>query len=242
MPLHLNCDLGEGLDAIDAEVMPFIDMANIACGGHCGDTASMKRTLALITQEAKRGHQVLIGAHPSYPDKKNFGRVSMPITADRLVKDVLAQVEALSVLAHTQKLKLAYIKPHGALYNDANINPMVLATLIRAAQQASLPLVIQALPTAQALPLEADVIFEAFADRAYTNEGLLVPRNQPHALHTSADQIVAQVSTLAQKRSIKSDEGRWLALEASTVCIHSDTPNAAHSIERVRALLDSLNV
>lgn len=262
--LSINCDLGEGLDAIDAQIMPFIDQANIACGGHAGDAESMQTTIELALQ-----HGVTFGAHPSYPDRENFGRKSLDISYDALFRSLLEQTEKLSYIARGYATDLAYIKPHGALYNDANKTSEIRRCLFQLARECELPLMLQALPPRQdseeyldiaaldqeagsqedtlqkaksqkAKPQKVRIIYEAFADRAYTDKGLLVSRQHAHSVHTDLETILQQVRHLAQQGGVYSENQQWLPLNAQTLCVHSDTKDAVNTVKSIRSLLSEL--
>ena len=239
--MTINCDLGEGLDEIDALVMPYLHQANIACGGHAGDPVSMARTAKLAQQ-----YSVQVGAHPSYPDRKNFGRLSLDLPPDALYASLQEQVRSLIAVGKTLGIDVTYIKPHGALYNDANTHHSVRQTLYHLASEFQLPLMLQALPKINQTVRLAEVerpklkiIAEAFADRAYTHEGLLVKRDQPHAVHSDIHTILAQVESLHLHHGLYADDGQWLTLEAETLCVHSDTPNAVETVRAIKQALEN---
>lgn len=233
--MQVNCDLGEGLDAIDAALMPYIDMASIACGGHTGDRDSMTRALTLAHQ-----HGLMIGAHPSYPDRLHFGRFSQPqLSSEELFDSLCRQVNQLKTLSEDLNTKLHYIKAHGALYNDSVHNQERFGVLIRVAQLFSLPLVIQAHPLNNAhekLSAGVELIREAFADRAYMDNGNLVARNYPHAVLSDVDQAIEQVSDIQNQGRLRTENGNWLAIKADTICLHSDSPNAVALARALRQL------
>lgn len=226
--MKLNCDLGEGLDDVDASLMPHIDMASIACGGHVGNNASMSRAVELAIK-----HDVAIGAHPSYPDKENFGRRSLDITPAALCDALNQQIHDLLNICRSFQCALTYIKPHGALYNDAWHNAEVIACIINVAKNVELPLVLQANIEKQH-KIHHPFISEAFADRAYTDEGTLVPRRFPHATHDSIEKTIQQTQDIAEKQGLYSETGKWLPLAAETICIHSDSPNAVENAKSIR--------
>jgi UPF0271 protein len=187
--MKLNCDLGESFGnwviGMDDEVMPFIDMANIACGFHASDPDTMAKTI----QSAVK-HGVTIGAHPGYDDKKGFGRRSIPHTSDELKNLVVYQVGAMIGMCQLCGAKVAYIKPHGALYNDMMRDEKVYRAIVEGIAQSGfdLPLMILAKADNQHYQSIADeagisLLFEAFADRAYTREGTLASRHLPGAVY-----------------------------------------------------------
>ncbi|MFL0810936.1 MAG: 5-oxoprolinase subunit PxpA [Agarilytica sp.] len=230
--MKLNCDLGEGLDEVDAALMPHIDMASIACGGHTGDANSMRRAIDLAQQ-----HSVSIGAHPSYPDRENFGRRSIQISPSVLHESLCEQIQNLIDIAQQSQAHVDYIKPHGALYNDAWHHDAIQNTLTSVAEQFNLKLVLQARPQNQN-ECRHEIMLEAFADRAYTDLGTLVSRDKPHATHAELDSVIAQGRNLKFKKGLYSENGVWLHIDAQTLCVHSDSPNAVSAIEALKAALD----
>lgn len=240
--MKLNCDLGESFGSwkmgMDADVMPFIDMANIACGFHAGDPDVMQRTLTLARQ-----HRVAIGAHPAYPDLQGFGRRSMQCSASEIINLMHYQIAALDGMAQNQGLSLTYVKPHGALYNDMMSQPAVMEAVIQAVASYYKPLKLMVLATAewqtlqqQAHKASVDLLFEAFADRRYSDEGRLLARSQPGAvLHE--DEMLAQVAQLAKHSTVTTQSGKTLKLKADTLCVHGDNPAGVAQIRRIRELL-----
>ncbi len=232
--LTLNCDLGEGLDSIDLEIMPYLDLANIACGGHAGNQASMEKTVSLAIR-----HGVKIGAHPSYPDRQNFGRKRLKISSSALKESLLEQIASLCAVTEKLNATVHYIKPHGALYNDCT-KPAIIETLIFAAQKTQLPLMLLAgNTTISNVCKQAGItlIREAFADRQYSNNGLLIARTQPNALLNNDDSL-EQVRHL-KARSITTSGGLNRPLQCDSLCIHSDTAGAIETAKQIRTLLDS---
>ncbi|MDX3775029.1 5-oxoprolinase subunit PxpA [Chromatiaceae bacterium AAb-1] len=242
--MKLNCDLGESFGSwnmgMDAEAMPYIDMANIACGFHAGDPDVMQRTLTL----AKK-HNVIIGAHPAYPDLNGFGRRSMRCSASEIINLLHYQIAALDGMAQSQGLTLRYVKPHGALYNDMMADPMILTAVIQAVAAYYKPLKLMVLATAdwqqlqqQAQSAGIELLFEAFADRRYTDEGKLQPRSQQGAvLHEQ--QMLQQVAQLVRTGTVTTVSGKTLALKADTLCVHGDNPTAIAQIRQIRELLQT---
>jgi len=230
--MKLNCDLGEGLDQVDALVMPHIHMANIACGGHAGDETSMKRCVSLALN-----YGVKLGAHPGYADRQNMGRISVAMSRASLQESFLEQINDFETICSELGTHMSYIKPHGALYNDMMRNQDVLHALVESCSihYPSLPLMIQATldneqNTEVAQQFSHYFMFEGYADRAYTDGGLLVPRSQKNALLTNTDAIIAQAENLAHKKGVYSESGLWLPLHIDTLCVHSDTPSAVDSL------------
>lgn len=235
--IKLNCDLGEGFNAVDTAVMPYIDMANIACGGHTGDQSSMKDAVVL----AKKFH-VEIGAHPSYPDKKNFGRQPFSISTHDLMHSLRAQIDDLANVCAKEQTTLRYIKPHGQLYHDGIINVQIRTNLLSIAQHYDLPLMIMATTDNTSLINHAQIynvpiIFEAFADRSYTDTGHLVARHHAYAVHSNNQRIQQQAQTLIDKQGVFSSNGTWLPLTAQSMCVHGDNRHAMEAIKIIRAML-----
>jgi UPF0271 protein len=239
----LNCDLGESYGSwtmgLDAQVMPHIDQANIACGFHGGDPLTMANTLALAAR-----HNVRIGAHPSYPDLVGFGRRSMNLSAAELVASLHYQVAAIEGMALNQQLELQYVKPHGALYNDMMAKPEVRAAIMQAmaSYHRPLALMLQATPEAQLHLEEArscniQLLFEAFADRCYDDDGKLLARSKPGAVH-SKERMLAQVAQLQSEGTVTTVSGHKLPLKADTLCVHGDNLEGVQAIEAIRSLVD----
>lgn len=239
--MRLGCDIGEGLDAVDRQLMPLIDMASIACGGHTGDPDSMARTVDLALK-----HNVTIGAHPSYPDRENFGRVKMTMPSAALFDSLSEQLEQLRAITYQNGGQLHYLKPHGALYNEALIDGRTLNIIDQVASDFQLPLMLMPCPSLIALcgvhPVKTSLVHEAFADRAYTNSGTLVSRTKPHAMLTGLEQVASRVKTLCTRQGLTSETGTWIHLEAEVICVHSDGPKALETARICRSTLEHINL
>jgi UPF0271 protein len=238
----LNCDLGESYGSwrmgLDAEVMPHIDQANIACGFHAGDPVIIDQTLALAAR-----HGVSVGAHPAYPDLVGFGRRSMQLDAHELGSSLRYQIAALDGMARCHGLELSYVKPHGALYNDMMANGTIRQVVMAAvaAWHRPLALMLQATPQAdehrqEAAALGLKLLFEAFADRCYDDDGRLLSRRRPEALH-DRERMLAQVDQLTRESAVTTLSGRRLQLTVDTLCVHGDNLEGVRAIEAVRARL-----
>ncbi|WP_421547793.1 5-oxoprolinase subunit PxpA [Pseudomonas sp. QD4] len=242
--LLLNCDIGESFGnwtlGLDAEVMPFIDCANIACGFHAGDPSIMRKTVSLAL-----AHGVQIGAHPAYQDLAGFGRRSMAYSPQE-IRDLLHyQIGALDGICRAQGSRVSYVKPHGAMYNDMMANPAQLRAVIEAvaAYNPELPLMLMATrdnSAAQALGDEYGVTlwFEAFADRAYNHAGHLVSRQLPGAVHHEAQTIIQQALTIARGDELQASDGSALLLRANTLCVHGDNASSVAAVQRIREALN----
>ncbi|WP_085656176.1 MULTISPECIES: 5-oxoprolinase subunit PxpA [unclassified Pseudomonas] len=242
--LLLNCDIGESFGSwtmgLDAEVMPFIDCANIACGFHAGDPGIMRKTVSLALS-----HGVKVGAHPAYQDLVGFGRRSMAYSAQELQDILHYQIGALDGICRAQGGRVSYVKPHGAMYNDMMANPAQLRAVIQAvaAYDRALPLMLMATrdnSAAQQLGDEYGVTlwFEAFADRAYDNAGRLVSRQLPGAVHHDPETVVRQALTIARGESLVASDGSDLLLHADTLCVHGDNAASVAAVQRIRQALD----
>ncbi|MEK2608607.1 5-oxoprolinase subunit PxpA [Pseudomonas shirazensis] len=244
--LLLNCDMGESYGSwrmgLDAEVMPYIDCANIACGYHAGDPSIMRRTVGLALQ-----HGVTIGAHPAYPDLVGFGRRSIACSNEE-IRDLLHyQIGALDGICKVQGGRVAYVKPHGALYNDMMADPMKLRAVLEAvaAYDSSLPLMLMATADDYAAQQMGDELgvtlwFEAFADRGYTASGHLLSRRLPGAVHHEPALIIEQALRLARGETLLADDGSALRLNASTLCVHGDNDSSLAAVRQIRQALDAL--
>ena len=247
--LDLNADLGEGVgdspEALDDELLRAVTSANVACGGHAGDDASMARVCRLA---AERG--VAIGAQVSYVDREGFGRVRLDVRRDRLEDQLVEQIETLRGHARHAGSDVQYVKPHGALYNaaadDPDIARAVVGAVVRAAETTGALLPLLTLPgCVQARTAEqagVPVAGEAFADRGYTALGRLVPRGEPGALVTDPDAVVARVLRLVTQGVLVAVDGTVVAVRAASVCMHSDTPGAAATAAALRHALEDADV
>ncbi|MBW3588745.1 MAG: LamB/YcsF family protein [Actinobacteria bacterium] len=204
--IDLNADLGEGIaDHLDLELLDLITSANVACGGHAGDEATMTKTV-----RGAKARGVRIGAHPSYPDRVNFGRRSLPMGIEAIRTSVEDQVRTLMKIAEEEAAPVIYIKPHGALYNDASLDSDLAGVVLSMAKEMGLmTMLLAGSPMADREP---SVIREGFLDRSYMPDGSLVPRSEPGALLTDPEKVSQQALLIAPR--------------VDSLCIHSDTPNA----------------
>jgi UPF0271 protein len=224
--VDLNCDLGEGAGH-DAELMPLITSANIACGAHAGDEATMRATVALAQK-----HGVAVGAHPGFIDRANFGRRELALGPDEVHELVLDQIRKLQALAPVR-----HVKPHGALYNMAARDPGLARALVDAVYEADPRLILFGLAgshvIAAAEACGLPVASEVFADRTYQRDGSLTPRTQAHALITNAPTAVAQVLRMVRENTVRATDGTDVLIRADTVCLHGD---GAQPVEFARLL------
>lgn len=231
--IDLNADLGEGVGD-DAAMIPLVSSANVACGFHAGTPTILRRTC-----EEAVAAGVRIGAQVSYPDRDGFGRRFMDVDPDDLIADVLFQIGALTSIARSVGGSVDYVKPHGALYNAIVRHEGQARAVVTAVADAGLPLLI--LPGSAAQRLAADagvpVLTEAFADRAYTAEGTLVPRSAAGSVLTDSAAITARVLDLVRYGELTTVDGGRIAVHADSICLHGDTPGAVEHARAVRAAL-----
>jgi len=237
--LDLNADLAEGFGTWsltdDDALLDVVTSANVACGFHAGDAATMRR---VCTRAAERG--VRIGAQVSYHDLAGFGRRFLDVDRETLAAEVLYQIGALRAMAHAAGVEVEYVKPHGALYNAVVHHEDQALAVVEAARTAgNLP--VMGLPGGRLLALAADAglvtIAEAFADRGYTPEGTLVPRSDPGALLPGTDAVVDRAVRLARDGVIVAVDGTELEVRADSLCLHGDTPEAVANARAVARAL-----
>jgi UPF0271 protein len=231
MFIDINSDLGESFGN-DSEVMKYITSANIACGFHAGDPLLIERTIKLALE-----NNVSIGAHPGYPDFAGFGRRSMKISVDELRSLILYQVGALKSMTEALGGKLNHVKLHGALYNDLAINYNMALVACKAIYSISPVLIFVGLANSEMIKAAKDVGLkvanEAFADRAYNDDGTLVPRSQNDAVINDQNICLNQIHQLVTERTIKTISGKIIKMQADTICVHGDND---HAVEFVKAL------
>ena len=238
--IDLNADLGEGA-ALDVELMRVISSCNIACGGHAGDAASMAVTVDLAV-----ANNVVIGAHPSYPDRAGFGRTAGFCAGEDLYNSLLKQIDTIKMIGRDGGRKISHIKPHGALYNDAAADRTLAEIIIRAAldtcPDASIVGPPQGALRDATLRAGANYICEGFVDRAYMADGTLVPRTEPNAVHADMNTITTQALRLATQGTVTAENGEVIPVEAQTLCLHGDTSNAGEIGRAVRDVLQKSGV
>src|SRR5690606_4445743 len=226
--IHINCDLGEG-GKQDAEIMPLISACNIACGGHAGTLESMRETVALAME-----NNVEIGAHPSYPDKENFGRISMKMDHEDLKRSIVAQILSLKQITEAEGGKLHHIKPHGALYNDAAKDENIANIIIEAVTEFDENLPVYAMENSAISRLAKDkinVIFEAFGDRNYEQNYELISRQKIGAVITEKEEVFDHISEMFFDMKITIKNRKKLPCNATTFCVHSDNPKAVEILK-----------
>lgn len=240
MRIDLNCDLGEGAGQ-DAALMPLITSANIACGAHAGDEATMRATVELAAR-----HGVAIGAHPGFADREHFGRRELPVTAEEVFQLVLAQIRALQRVAVAVGARVRHVKLHGALYNLAARDAAIAEAAAYAVRDAGSELIWFALAGSAQVAAGREcgltVANEVFADRTYQAGGSLTPRARADALITDEKVAVAQVLRMIRDRKVRATSGADVAIEADTVCLHGDGAHAVAFARRLRTALAEAGV
>jgi UPF0271 protein len=233
--VDLNCDMGEG-SGNESEIMPYISSANIACGYHAGDLETIIETISL----AKK-HQVAIGAHPSFPDRENFGRTEMHLSDAEIHELVLLQVEFLSEMARVAGESLRHVKPHGALYNMSAKKPMLAEIIANAVKDFEAGLFLFGLSGScsikEARAIGLSTASEVFADRTYQDNGNLTSRNEPNALIEDADKAVQQALQIVKEGVVTSVSGKQIPVIAETICIHGD---GKYAVEFARKIYEAL--
>ena len=233
--LDLNCDLGEGAGH-DAELMPLITSANIACGAHAGDDATMRSAVALAQR-----HGVAVGAHPGFADRENFGRQELNLSGAAIAALVTTQIAALARFG-----PLRHVKPHGGLYNLAARDPAVAQAVAAAVRAADPTLVLFGLAGSELVragrAAGLQVAEEGFADRTYQRDGSLTPRSRPEALIGDEEAAVAQVLRMVREGRVRATDGTEVALRADTVCVHGDGTRAVAFARRLRQELTQAGI
>jgi len=227
--IDLNCDMGELPEAIadgtQEALMRSITSANVACGGHAGDEHTMRTT---IEQALRAG--VAIGAHPGYPDRANFGRLELKLPAETIAESVFEQVRALAEIAAACGARLAHVKPHGALYNQAVRSRELAEAIAQGVARWNRDVVLVGLAGSPMLDVFREAGFavaaEAFADRRYEPDGTLRSRKFENALIRDPEEAGRQALRIAERRSVIACDGSEVTVNAQTICIHGDTPGA----------------
>ena len=235
--IDLNCDMGEGLGNEDL-LLPFISSANIACGYHAGDATEMKRVVDGCIK-----NNVAIGAHPSYPDKKNFGRTHMYLSTNEIYTLVKNQLEILNTIVVAAAANLHHIKPHGALYNMAAKDAAIAHAIAMAVKDFDAELIFYGLSGSmmieEAKKTGLKTAREVFADRTYQPDGSLTARTESNALITDTATAVQQVLQMINSKTVTATDGAVIAMLADSICIHGDGINA---VPFATALNNSLQV
>lgn len=228
--IDLNCDMGEFPEAVangtQESLMPYLTSVNVACGGHAGNQQTMEATI----RQAMRW-KLAVGAHPGYPDRPNFGRVALTMTPEAIAVSVFEQVCALAGIADGCGVRLTHVKPHGALYNQAARDHTLAAAIARGVARWNHDVVLIGLAGSSMLELFRQsgfqVAAEAFADRRYEPDGSLRPRTFNDAVIVDPEEAATQALGIIHRQRVMTSDGTEIAMNAQTICIHSDTPGAA---------------
>lgn len=238
--IDLNADLGEGGD-LDEALMSVVTSCNIACGGHAGDDASMR----MAVRQAKQ-NQVSAGAHPSFPDRENFGRTTSTLSGPALVTELTRQLKTLNKIAIEEGVTLSHLKPHGALYNmaakDRGRADDIAEALLAIIPAASLVGPPDSELKRAAAEKQIEFIAEGFADRAYEADGQLRQRGQPGAVIHDAHEQTQQALEIATTQHVTSFDGIRLALPVETLCVHGDTPAAFEAAQKIKAAFEQTGI
>ena len=233
--VDINCDLGEGYPN-DAELMKYISSANIACGFHAGNEETMSRTVELAIE-----NNIAVGAHPSFPDRENFGRLNMALPYREVSQLVTEQVVAMHNICGEMKVEMRHVKPHGALYNMAAKDPKLSAAIAEAVANFDRNLVYFGAPNspmiAEAERLGLKTASEVFADRTYQPDGLLTPRSQPNALIEDIDECIEHVLRMVREQKVIATDGTEVPIKAETICIHGDGEHAVDFASAIHGAL-----
>ena len=247
--IDLNADVGEAdtpdwADA-EAEILRYVTSANIACGGHAGNDESMRKTV-----KAAKTNGVVIGAHPAYPDKKHFGRRSLKLGADISPKTLEAalkqQIRRLIDIADEEGVRVSYVKPHGALYNDSVKDAQKAELVARVISEIDDDLTLLGGPKSEmkkaAEKHNLNFVAEGFIDRRYTNEGHLLSRSKEGAVLETDEARIEQALGLATEQKVITDSGDSLAIDAGSLCLHGDSRGAIHTAQKALAALEQAGV
>lgn len=243
--IDLNSDLGESFGrytlGLDAQIIPLVSSCNIACGQHAGDPLVMRETVRLA-----KDADIAMGAHPGYPDLQGFGRRDMNLSPEEVYSYVLYQIGALAAFSSAEGLELTHVKPHGQLYNHAAKDPVTAEAVASAVRRFSADLVLVGLANSELIAagetMGLKTAQEFFMDRAYTDEGLLVPRTQEGALIHDEDFAIKRVIDVINTGKLETVSGKIIELKPDTLCVHGDNDQALAYIERIRTELNSAGI
>jgi len=240
MNIDLNADLGEGGDA-DEALLGLVSSANIACGWHAGGANAMRDCVRLAVKQG-----VAIGAHPSFHDPDNFGRKEMHLPPDDIYAGILYQLGALSAIAQAEGVRVAHLKPHGALYNQAARDPAIAEAIISAVHDFDPSVAVFGLAGSRFISMAREAglaaVEEGFADRGYRADGSLVPRSEPGAMIDDDDEMLAHVLSMVRDKRVRTVSGDWVSIDVRTLCLHGDGPHALAFAQKLRRTLDEQGV
>jgi len=240
MQIDINCDMGEGIGREEL-IMPFISSANIACGYHAGDAETMYDTMKLCSK-----YNVAVGAHPSFFDRVNFGRIAMQLPVNELYELVTQQLIIFSEVAETADQKMVHVKPHGALYNLSARDALVAKVIAGAVKDFDNRLILVGLSGSHSI-MQAEAAGlktsnEVFADRTYQDDGSLTPRSQVNALIEDAGKVMEQVLQMIKEGTVTTISGKTIPVVAETICIHGDGTHAADFAKTIHDTLQKNSI
>ena len=234
--IDINCDMGEGVGN-EAQLMPYINSANIACGYHAGDAATIKELILLCLQ-----HNVHIGAHPSFLDRENFGRTTMQLSGEEVYAIIIEQLTIIETIAKENGTTIHHVKPHGALYNMAAKDAVLAKAIALAVKDFNASLIYIGLSGSvmieEAKKMGLQIANEVFADRSYQSDGSLTPRTQPNALLEDIDAVTKQVTKFLEENKVRTITGEEIFLATDTICIHGD---GEHAVEFAKAIYKTIH-
>jgi len=234
MQVDINCDMGEDIGNDDL-IMPYITSANIACGYHAGDETTMRETILLAQK-----YKVNVGAHPSFLDKENFGRIEMKLSLTEAYELVIRQIKILQKIAIENNAALHHVKPHGALYNMAAKDKALAKAIAEAVKYCDEKLILYGLCNSylisEAKAIGLKTASEVFADRTYQDDGNLTSRKQSNALIQNTDEAIQQVLMMVNEGKVKTISGKVIPIVAETICIHGDGKHAVDFAKAVSGL------
>jgi UPF0271 protein len=240
MQIDINADVAEGIDN-EAYLMPYLSSCNVACGGHAGDLQTMTKVVKLA-----KTHNVKIGAHPSFPDRVNFGRLDMKISVADLYSSLKQQIRALQNVLHSENAMLHHIKPHGALYNLAAKDEKTAKIIVEVIKTIAMPVKLYApyksVIAEIAKTQHIEVMYEAFADRNYNEDLSLVSRQSENAVLTKKEAVAKHVLQIIKLQKIKTINGVEVPIKATTICMHGDTENVIESLKYLTQKLHENNI
>lgn len=238
--VDLNVDLAEGCSN-DEQLLQLVTSANVCCGLHAGDYNEMRKAIAWA-----KANNVRVGAHPSFPDRENFGRTNMQLPDDELKACLFYQLGAAKALCDAANVPMEYVKPHGALYNMAAKDPHLAALIAKTVKSVDPSLKLMGLSGSLMLTIAEQhglaTISEVFADRHYLADGSLVPRTRDDAMVESDDEAIAQVLQMVLEGTVPTVDGVNVAIKADSICLHGDGEHAVVFAERIRKALEEKGI
>lgn len=243
--VDLNSDIGESFGSyklgLDEEVVKYISSANIACAFHAGDPIIMENTVSLAVKE-----KVNIGAHPGYPDLIGFGRREMNVTKDEAKNYIKYQIGALWAFTQSHGARLVHVKPHGALYNTAATDIALARAIAEAIYEVDTNLILVGLANSELIKAGKEVGLkvanEVFADRAYNEDGTLVSRKLAGSMIHDTDLAISRVVRMVKEGKVKTINGNDINIQADTICVHGDNPQAVEFVQKIRKVLEDEGV